>query len=873
MILLFALVCSGSAFAGHIAGGEMYYQFKGAGTSANTNKYEITLRLFRECHPLGQVAQLPDIVRIGIFKNSGMILTKDVNRSDFINLTLNSPLTCIVNKPEVCYQVAYYTFTVELPIIPEEYIAAYQTCCRSNSILNVQQYAIPGSPMPGEGSTYSCNIPGTNILKTGTNSSAVFSLKDTVLVCSEKKMNLDFSATDPDGDSLSYSFCAAYNRGVSTNASIVTPSAPPYQSVSYKGGYYGESPLGSGIVIDPATGKINGKAPAAGSYVVNVCVAEWRNGAIISVHRKDFIVKVSNCDFAAAELEPAYTICDDFTAHFENGSTSSGISSYYWEFGNSGDTSAAPTPDYTYKDTGVYTIKLVINRGQGCSDSATALVNVFPGFEPSFTKIGGCYRSPIQFTDGSTTRYGTVNSWHWDFGDNATTGDTASTHKAAYQFPAPGEYDVKLTVTNSKGCRDSVITPVTITDKPTLTLPFKDTLICKGDTLQLGASSDVQVAYSWLPAYNDVYSNTPHPKVFPAVTTSYMVTIDDGLGCVGSDTVNVNVVDKVSLQMAKDSVVCLADTVQFHPITNALYFTWSPANAVDDASAKEPFATPLTATTYNLHAAISDKCFADAAIAIKPAPYPVADAGIASAVCFGYTTYLDASYTGSVFSWSPAGSLIGANTLTPVAGPQQTTTYTLMVRDTTATGCPKPVYDTVTVRVIPPVQVFAGNDTNVVVKQPLQLKATGADYYLWAPTTGMTNPESSEPVVVLNGGEDAVTYHVKGTTADGCVGYDTLTVFVYKTLPEIFLPTAFTPNNDGLNDKLIPVVAGIKKLELFSIYNRWGQLLYSTSQIGQGWDGSINGNKQPSGSYVYVIKAIDYLDKPIIKKGSVVLIR
>ena len=873
LILLLVVFFAVQAFAGHIAGGEMYYEYVSAGTAANTNKYQITLRLFRECMPVGQAAQLPGIVRISIFRNGGTVLTKDVAESDFILLKLKAPLTCIINKPEICYQVAYYTFSVDLPLVPEEYVAAYQTCCRSNSILNVQQYSIPGSPIPGEGSTYSCNIPGTNTLKTGTNSSAVFALKDTVLVCSSKKIDLDFSATDPDGDSLSYSFCAAYNRGASTDASIIDPSQPPYQAVTYKSGYSGESPLGSGVVIDPATGKINGEAPPAGAYVVNVCVAEWRNGAIISVHRKDFIVRVSNCDFAAAVLDASSTTCDGFTANFENKSTSAGINAYYWEFGINGDTSWAPTPAYTFKDTGVYTVKLVVNRGQECSDSTTTQVNVFPGFEPAFTKVGGCYKSPVQFTDATATTYGVVNSWRWDFGDNVTGADTAGSSIGAYQYPAPGEYNVKLTVTNSKGCLDSIITPVTITDKPTLVLPFRDTLICKGDTLRLAASSDIPVTYNWLPDYNQLRANTANPLVYPVNSTAYMVTVDDGNGCVGTDTVQVHVVNRVELQLAKDSVICLTDTVQFHPQTNALDFTWSPANAVDDANSKEPSARPLAATTYYLHAAISQKCFADAAITIKPAPYPKAVAGVDNTICYGFTTQLNATYTGSVFAWSPANSLLNANTLMPIAGPQETTTYTLMVRDTTATGCPKPVYDTVTVHVIPQVHVFAGSDTNIVVQQPLQLKATGAELYQWQPTTGMTNPETDEPVVILNGAEDAVTYHVKGTTADGCVGYDTMTVFVYKTLPAVFIPTAFTPNNDGLNDKLIPVLAGVKNLEQFSIYNRWGQLLYSTAAVGQGWNGTAGGNKQPAGAYIYVIKATDYLDKPIIKKGSVVLIR
>ncbi len=875
LIAVLVLCCMVQAHAGHIAGGEMYYTYVGPGSVDSTNKYTITLRLFRECNPEGQAAELPGIVRISIFSGSRSVLTRDVTLSSHTdNFKLKDSLPCVLNKPEVCYEISYYTTSVELPVIAGEYIVAYQSCCRSNTVLNVTKYPIPGSPNLGEGSTYSCNIPGTDILKTGTNTSAVFSLKDTVLVCSNYEMNLDFSATDPDNDSLSYTFCAAYNRGASTDASITTPSAPPYQNVSYQGGYSGGSPLGSGIAIDPVTGVISGRAPASGSYVVNVCVTEWRNGVPLSVHRKDFIVKVSNCSYAAAELNASYATCDGFTTHFANEYTAANsISSYYWDFGVNGDTSIEATPDYTFADTGVYKVLLVVNRGQTCSDSATTFVKVYPGFSPAFTKIGGCYKGPIQFADATATVYGEVDSWRWDFGDMATSADTARARKTAYQYPAPGQYDVKLVATNNKGCIDSVITSISITDQPTLVLPFKDTLICKGDTLQLAAVSDAAVTYNWLPGYNAINSNSAKPLVFPATTTSYTVSVDDGYGCSTTDVVQVNVTGKVELQVGKDSVICLTDTVQFHPQTNALYFTWSPADAVDNIASKEPWASPLTTTTFHLQAAISNKCFAEADITITPVPYPQAYAGVPDVICYGFTTQLNASYTGSTFAWSPAGSLINANTLTPVAGPQQTTTYTLMVRDTTARGCPKPVYDTVTIRVIPPVLVSAGSDTSIVVLQPLQLKATGADYYQWQPTTGMTNPESSEPVATLNGAQENVTYYVKGTTVDGCIGYDTLNVFVYKTLPQMFLPTAFTPNSDGLNDKLVPVMAGIKKLEQFSIYNRWGQLLYRTAAIGQGWDGTVNGNKQPAGSYVYFIKGLDYLDKPIIQKGSVVLVR
>src|SRR4051794_34708457 len=281
-------------FAGHIAGGEMYYKYIGPGTTPNSSQYQITLRLFRECHPVGTAAPLPGDVYIGIFKNttpSSFVYTVDAQQSSFQIIQLQKALSCIINPPEICYQVATYSIMQELPDDSLGYTLAYQTCCRSNSILNVQFFQIPGAQGPGEGATYTCQIPGTKLLGAAHNSSAVFNIKDTVLICKSKGIDLDFSATDADGDSLSYTFCAAYNRGIATDSRNVTPSDPPYTDVTYQSGYSGFQPMGENIIIDPATGHITGNAPTVGAYVINVCVAEWRNGQVISVHRKDFMVR------------------------------------------------------------------------------------------------------------------------------------------------------------------------------------------------------------------------------------------------------------------------------------------------------------------------------------------------------------------------------------------------------------------------------------------------------------------------------------------------------------------------------------------------------------------------------------------------------
>jgi gliding motility-associated-like protein len=98
-------------------------------------------------------------------------------------------------------------------------------------------------------------------------------------------------------------------------------------------------------------------------------------------------------------------------------------------------------------------------------------------------------------------------------------------------------------------------------------------------------------------------------------------------------------------------------------------------------------------------------------------------------------------------------------------------------------------------------------------------------------------------------------------------------VRVYKGRPVIFVPSAFTPNNDGKNDILRPIAAGMGQFEYFNIYNRWGQLIFTTRINGQGWDGKVNGRLQDTGTYVWTVKAVDYTGRSYFEKGLFTLIR
>lgn len=226
---------------------------------------------------------------------------------------------------------------------------------------------------------------------------------------------------------------------------------------------------------------------------------------------------------------------------------------------------------------------------------------------------------------------------------------------------------------------------------------------------------------------------------------------------------------------------------------------------------------------------------------------------------------------GSNFKWSPTASLLNPNLVQPIAGPTKTTTYILTANDTL--GCAKPVSDTVTVRVIQPLRVSAGNDTSIVASQPLQLNATGGSTYLWTPATGLSDPTIANPIAILDKSVDSITYTVTAYDTNGCWAKDAVKVKLFQSDPEILVPSAFTPNADGKNDILKPILIGIDKLHYFSIFNRWGQQVFITTEIGKGWDGIFNGVKQPSGTYVYSTEGVDFQGKTIAKKGTIVIIR
>lgn len=161
-------------------------------------------------------------------------------------------------------------------------------------------------------------------------------------------------------------------------------------------------------------------------------------------------------------------------------------------------------------------------------------------------------------------------------------------------------------------------------------------------------------------------------------------------------------------------------------------------------------------------------------------------------------------------------------------------------------------------------------DQTITERQTVQLYARGtAEKYKWTPTDWLSNPNISDP---LARPVQTITYQVTATTNAGCTETDSVRIQVLP-LADIYVPTAFTPNGDGRNDRFGPILGHTYELLEFSIYNRWGQRVFRSSRKDDEWDGSVGGKRQQAGGFVWLLKAKGPDGRMIERRGSFVLIR
>lgn len=165
----------------------------------------------------------------------------------------------------------------------------------------------------------------------------------------------------------------------------------------------------------------------------------------------------------------------------------------------------------------------------------------------------------------------------------------------------------------------------------------------------------------------------------------------------------------------------------------------------------------------------------------------------------------------------------------------------------------------------------AANDTIIVKGEYIHFNANGGGQYTWSPATHLDNPNIGNPTGFYPD-TGRFTYVVDIVSPSNCSGSDTFMVWVVGEA-QVFVPSAFTPNGDGLNDFLKPIGIGYRQVNFFRVFDRWGTLVFHTSQFNHGWDGNWKGMPAEMGVYYWVLQMTDRFGKEELYKGDVTLIR
>ncbi|AEV99351.1 PKD domain containing protein [Niastella koreensis GR20-10] len=544
--------------------------------------------------------------------------------------------------------------------------------------------------------------------------------------------------------------------------------------------------------------------------------------------------------------------CNPLSVQFTG--TGATIQNPYWAYGDGNTTTGTATTTYVYPAYGDYTVKFGLQSGY-CKDTITKTVpvHVTPANIIATSDTTICFNTTKQLQAQQATNF----CWSpttWLSNPNVVNPVTSTPSTITYYYTAE---------INGAILRDSV----TITIDSPVVKTNNDTTICKDAQVPLHATG--AVSWSWLPVTGLSNAAIGNPVATPTATTQYIVTGTTIHGCSAKDTVNITLYPVPTVISNHNLIACRNTPVQLNANSALTAWTWSPAATLNNPAIANPVATPAADTKYLVKVTDANNCnYTDSVtVQLQTTQFTVSN-NKPQAICKGESVVLKAT-GGNTYLWSPAGSLSNAGLPNPIATPDTSTLYSVYIKENVCNN-DTTINVQVVVKPSPIVTAEKSNDLDCVT-HTTRLSATGTpgNTYVWSPASGLDHPYSPNPV---SSTDTTVTYVVAGTK-DGCTTLDSITVNVTSTGKVSFeIPNAFTPNNDGRNDCFGVKTWGGVVIEEFTIFNRWGQKVFSSNKENACWDGRFNGIPQPGGGYVYVIKAKTYCG-PIKRTGTLILVR
>ena len=594
-------------------------------------------------------------------------------------------------------------------------------------------------------------------------------------------------------------------------------------------------------------------------------------------------------------------VCKGDTMHFTNTSTvnnTSSITGYLWQFGDASPTNTLQTPKHYYSTAGTFAVTLVTTTADGCTDAANASVKTFDAPSSAFAFNSICLYDSAHFVNNTVSpSMGSTANWSWSFGDGSSL--NTAVWSPSHKYAVPGNYQVTLiTHSSNLGCADTITHPITAFPVPVARFVFNN--ICLNQATNFIDSSIVSsgsiAGHNWNFGDGTSPNANPSPSHTYANKGTYNVSliVTTNNGC--KDTVAKNsVVHPLPHVKISAANVCDGTTVVFNDSTSIF-----PSDTLHSWSWNFADNSPLNTNrnTSHLYAAAGSYpvklyvvsnfgCIDSLSKNIVVNPNPVVDfriddsAGCAP-LCVNFTNIPSAvPGTNAAWSWnfgdgSALGNVQNPNKCyidTAVFSPA---VFNVILKVTSDSGCISIKTKNNYITVYPnPHAVFAVDPGTTTIIDPvitIKDESTGTDSWKWdfgdQLTSTSSNPSSHTYA-------DTGTYKITLVTSTQyhCADTTSKTVIIEPDFV-LYIPKAFSPNGDDINDIFTCKGIFVKEYEM-SIFDRWGNLIFLTDDINKGWDGKAkasNVDELPD-VYVYEVKITDIRLKKHSYKGIVTLIR
>ena len=485
----------------------------------------------------------------------------------------------------------------------------------------------------------------------------------------------------------------------------------------------------------------------------------------------------------------------------------------------------------------------------------------------------------IQFTDTSRVTTGTITSIAWDLGN----GEIGSTSPYSTIFNK-GSYDVTLETSTDNGCSSQFERTIEIVG-PEGEINVDRNAICPGDMIAFSVDNPIDVdSVVWFFGDGLVDSsnvlNIEHKYESNNIPSSYQVTAtfvlynNDGCELPDNTTIDFYQVEAGFEVYNEDGVIdnlfCIDEPILLADTSlNADIYSWDFGDGASSGNASPSYSFQ-TQGTYTIEQIVENSTWGcvdtvTADITIEGLP----DTGLVlshDTLCLGetFTASVGTPDASSSYVWTPSGETTSNISMLP------DTTFLLSLIETNYAGCISSLDSLITV-----IQPYAFNDWDTTIQEgktarlPIILLDSAYNFELF-PLEGLSCLDCPYPNVSPL--ED-VTYNLRIRDNYGCFDdtYD-LTVFV---IPPSFIsmPQSFTPNGDGVNDEVFVKGWYLEELQEFKIFNRWGEMIFSTNDMKVGWDGTFNGKLQTTDVYVYKIKAVGVDGNVVQKEGYLNLMK